>query len=172
LNLPFNLVIRYLELPPPTAIEFVPVMWVFWAWAGFTLAFFAIGAAKCRLNLPPLGPEPAGRDKLPGEQRAEAKFRDTYRKRFSWNELVYLVLANGAGGFLLYFANAGVLWAIVFFALACLWLIYDAASAPFAFRQMNPRLVETLDWVYFMTGAVAWTYCLACIASRVLGSKF
>ena len=169
MTLPFGLVIRYLDMPPPTAVEVVPVVWVFWAWAVFTLAFFAIGAAKCSLNLPPLGPEPSTRERLANEAAAETKFRDTYRKRFALSELPYLVLANGAGGFLLYFANAGVIWAIAFFALVSLWLIYDAASTPYAFRQMNPRLVETFDWVYYVTGTIAWTYCLVCIAARVAG---
>jgi hypothetical protein len=166
-NLPFGLVIRYMDLPPPAALEVVPVMWVFWAWAAFTTAFFAIGAAKCRLNLPPLGPEPSARDMLASAQEAETKFRATYKKRFAWSELRYLVMANGAGGFLLYFANAGVIWAIVFVALVGLWLVYDDATAPFSLRQMNPRLVETLDWVYYHSGAAVWSYCLACIALRV-----
>ena len=167
MNLPFGLVIRYMDLPRPAALEIVPVMWVFWAWAVAALAFFANGAAICRMNLPPLGPGPSTRDMLASERESEAKFRDTYRKRFAWSELPYQVLANGAGGFLLYFANAGVIWALVFFALLCLWLIYDNASAPFSYRQMNPRLVGTSDWVYFLSGAAAWTYCLACISLRV-----
>jgi hypothetical protein len=167
MNLPFGLVIRYMDLPPPAALEVVPVMWVFWAWAVFTIAFFAIGTTKCRLNLPPLGPEPSAREMLTNAREAEIKFRDTYKRRFAGNELLYLAMANGAGGFLLYFANAGVVWAIVFVALLGLWLIYDNGTAPFSLRQMNPRLVETLDWVYFQSGAVVWIYCLACIALRV-----
>ncbi len=167
MNLPFGLVIRYMDLLPPAALEVVPVMWMFWAWAVFTLVFFAIGRAKCSLNLPPLGPEKAAREWLTSEREAETKFRDTYRERFAWNELLYLVMANGAGGFLLYFATGGVIWAVVFLFLAGLWLIYDNATAPFSLRQMNPRLVETLDWVYFESGAVVWIYSLACIGLRV-----
>jgi len=153
----------------PSAIEIVPLMWVFAAWIGATLAFFANGIAICRLNLPPLAPDPAADARFYSERETETKFRDTYRKRFAANELLYLLMFNGAGGFLLYVANEGVLWAAGFFALLALWLIYDYASAPSSLSEMNPKLVGTLDRIYFYAGALVWAYCFACIGSRWLG---
>lgn len=152
----------------PSAIEIVPVMWVFAAWIGATLAFFANGVAICRLNLPPLARDPAADARFYSERESETKFRDIYRKRFAWNELLYLLMFNGAGGFLLYVANEGVLWAVVFFALVAVWLIYDYAGVPSTLKEMNPRLVGTLDRIYYYAGALVWAYCLASIGARWL----
>jgi hypothetical protein len=153
----------------PTAIEIVPVLWVFAAWLGATLAFFANGITICRLNLPPLARDPAADARFYSERESETKFRETYLKRFASSEVLYLLMFNGAGGCLLYVADEGVLWAAAFFALVAAWLIYDYASAPATLNEMNPRLVGNLDRVYFYGGALVWAYCLACIGSRWLG---
>ena len=152
----------------PSAIEIVPVLRVFGAWIAATLAFFANGITICRLNLPPLARDPAADARFFSERESEAKFRDTYRKRFASNELLYLLMFNGAGGSLLYVANEGVLWAVMFFALVDMWLIYDYATVPSALNEMNPKLVGTLDRTYFYAGALVWAYFLACIGSRWL----
>ena len=152
----------------PTAIEIVPVLWVAAAWLVATLAFFANGVAICRLNLPPLARDPQEDPRFYSERESEAKFRETYLKRFASGEMLYLFMFNGAGACLLYVADQGVLWAAVFFGGVAAWLVYDYASAPATLNEMNPRLVGGLDRLYFYSGALVWAYCLACIGSRWL----
>lgn len=150
----------------PSAIEFVPAFWVWCAWIAYTAVFFAMGAATVAANGGPLAPDPNADSRFKTEREGESKFRETYRARFGAAELIYVALAHGAGGLLLWFADGAKLWAAAMLGVLGLWLIVSHITTPFTLHRMSPRLVGTLDWIYYETGAVAWAYILACVAQR------
>jgi hypothetical protein len=145
------------------SVELIPVMWVFWAWAAFSVVYFAFGAARSRVEEAPVV------STFVSEREAHARYRELARNRFGGRPLAYLVLANGLGGTLLYAARTGQPWAVALFTLACAWLLYDHATSPRALRELHPRLVTSLDWTYYGIGFGVWLYALACIAVPWLG---
>ena len=149
-----------------SAFEVLPVLWVYAAWIAFTVVFFAIGMAACAANSGPLAPNPQSNSMFRTEAEGESKFRATYKARFGSQEIVYVALLNGAAGVLLWFADGGKFWAAGMLAVLSLWLVYSHAASPFTLRQMNPRLVDALDWGYYLTGALLWAYIAACIVLR------
>lgn len=96
----------------PFSVEIVPVVWVFWAWAALSIGYFLHGAS--------------------------ARRGEISRQRFGARGWMHMLFANGIGGMLLYFANAGLLWAAAFFAVAGLWLIYDRIATPIALKDIGP----------------------------------
>ena len=64
-----------------------------------------------------------------------------------------MLFATGIAGVLLYLANAGSLWAAVFFAVASLWLIYDHVATPIALSDIGSDMVDTLDRAYTQPGS-------------------
>jgi len=143
-------------------MEAVPVMWVFWGWVALTLGFFMQGYGRAR-SLPPVNPASVMR---PERITREMRFAELYRQRFGWTAFGYLVLAYGLAGVLLFFAREGNAQVAALFALACLWLIYDHASTPFALRGLDPRLDDALDWIYHACGVLVWVYALAWVGMR------
>lgn len=144
----------------PHAIEIVPVMWVFYGWLALSAAYFLHGIARAT--------EPAAASASPfaAERSAQARAAEIVKARFGGSGWANLVFANAVAGALLYYATQGNLWAAVFCALACLWMIYDCASSPLILRQLGASQVDALDWVYYGAGVVAWAYVLACLALR------
>lgn len=141
----------------PFNIEIVPVMWVFCAWAAFSIAYFVHGAVNRRVE------EPASTSPFLSERSAQVRRNEISRQRFGWRGWAHMLLANGIGGLLLYFAGAGSLWAAAFFAVAGLWLIYDHLATPIALRDIGAGMVAALDRTYYAAGVVVWAYALACV---------
>lgn len=132
-------------------------MWVYWAWAALCIAYFLHGASTRRIA------EPVSVSPFISERSAQARRGEISRQRFGLRGWTHMLFANGIGGVLLYLANAGSLWAAVFFAVAGLWLIYDHVATPIALKDIGPGLVETPDRAYYATGVAVWAYALACI---------
>ena len=141
----------------PFNVEIVPVMWVYWAWAAFSIAYFLHGASTRRVA------EPVSVSPFISERSAQARRGEISRQRFGPRGWTHMLFANGIGGVLLYFANTGSLWAAAFFAVAGLWLIYDHIATPMALKDIGPGMVEALDRAYYATGVAVWAYALACI---------
>jgi hypothetical protein len=141
----------------PFSIEIVPVMWVFWAWAALSIGYFLHGAST-RRGAPPVSVSP-----FISERSAQARRGEISRQRFGPRGWAHMLFATGIAGVLLYLANAGSLWAAVFFAVASLWLIYDHVATPIALSDIGSDMVDTLDRAYYATGVAVWAYALACI---------
>jgi hypothetical protein len=150
----------------PSAIEIVPALTAYIAWLAFTIVFFALGMGTVAANSGPLAPNPAADSRFRSELEGESRFRETYKARFGSSEILYVALLNGIAGVLLWFALDARLWAAGMLGVLSVWLVYSHARSPFTLRQMNPRLVGTLDWAYYFTGAAAWLYIAACVGQR------
>ena len=141
----------------PFSLEVVPVLWVFWAWAALTVAYFVYGTAKHRHA------EPASASPFISERSAQTRRNEISRQRFGPRGWAHMLLANGIGGLLLHLADTGLLWAGAFFAVAGLWLIYDHVATPIALKDIGPGMIEPLDRGYYAVGVAVWVYALACI---------
>jgi hypothetical protein len=150
----------------PSAFEMLPVLWAYAGWIAITAVFFALGMSTCAANSGPLAPDPQSNSMFRSELEGESKFRETYKARFGSQEITYVLLLNGAAGVLLWFADAGKLWAAGILTVLSLWLVYSHARSPFTLRQMNPRLVDSADWAYYLGGALLWVYIAGCIVLR------
>ena len=141
----------------PFTLEVVPVMWVFWAWAAASIAYFVHGATLRGV------PQPASASPFISERSAQVRREEISRQRFGPRGWAHMLFANGIGGLLLYFASAGSLWSAALFAVAGLWLIYDHVATPIALKDIGPGLVQPLDRTYYAIGVAVWVYALACI---------
>jgi hypothetical protein len=140
----------------PFAIEIVPVMWVFYAWAVLSIVYFVNGTQRSRVAVAPSD------SPFVSERSTHARRVELFRQRFGPRGWTYMLFANAVGGGLLYFTLEGRLWAAVFLALACLWLIYDHVVSPSALRDIASGQIATQDRAYYAVGVAVWVYVLAC----------
>jgi hypothetical protein len=138
-------------------IEIVPVMWVFWAWAALSVAYFAHGTQRARVAVAPSD------SPFVSERSTHARRVELFRQRFGPRGWTYMLFANSAAGVLLYFTTQGKLWAALFFAVAGLWLIYDHIVSPFALRDIASGEIAAQDRAYYAIGVAVWVYALACV---------
>jgi hypothetical protein len=139
------------------AVEVIPVMQVFSAWFGLSLAYFTLGTLRTRIA------RPASESPFVAERSAHARRTELFRQRFGSYSWTYMLVANSIAGTLLYLASAGSYWGAVLCAAACIWLIYDHLASPFALHDIASARLNALDWVYYALGAAVWIYALACV---------
>jgi hypothetical protein len=141
----------------PFAVEVIPVMQVFWAWLGLSLAYFTLGTLRGRIA------RPASESPFVAERSAHSRRAELFRQRFGSYSWTYMLVANSISGVLLYLATAGSYWGAVLCAVACIWLVYDHLASPLALHDIASARFNALDWTYYALGVAMWAYALACV---------